>query len=378
MPDQVRHDKSKTAVKSFLRQQLERYPVRLNELDFFLQQPEVVQDMERFRALTREHSEVSEVAGLFQRFRQRENDLAQARQMQDDPEMAEMAADEITAIEADLPALEEELQRLLLPKDPDDVRNTFIEIRAGTGGDESALFAGDLLRMYTRYAERQGWRTEIVSESQGDAGGYKEVVIRIVGEGSYGKLKFESGGHRVQRVPATETQGRIHTSACTVAALAEPDEAQAVQINPADLRIDTYRASGAGGQHVNKTDSAVRITHIPTGIVAECQDDRSQHRNKAKAMQVLAARIREKERSERAAKDAATRKGLIGSGDRSDRIRTYNFPQGRLTDHRINLTLYKLQFILDGDLDEVIGGLLLARKAEQLEELEIGAGGARA
>ncbi|MDP3760246.1 MAG: peptide chain release factor 1 [Ramlibacter sp.] len=362
-------------MKSFLRQQLERYPVRLKELDFFLQQPEVVQDMERFRALTREHAEVSVVAALFERFLQAESGLAQAREMLEDPEMAEMARDEIAALEAGLPGLEEELQRLLLPRDPDDVRNTFLEIRAGTGGDESALFAGDLLRMYTRYAERQGWRSEIVSESEGEVGGYKEVVIRVVGEGSYGKLKFESGGHRVQRVPATETQGRIHTSACTVAALPEPDEAQAVQINPADLRIDTYRASGAGGQHVNKTDSAVRITHIPTGIVAECQDDRSQHRNKAKAMQVLAARIKEKERSERAAREAATRKGLIGSGDRSDRIRTYNFPQGRLTDHRINLTLYKLQFIMDGDLDEVVEALLLARKAEQLEELEIGLGG---
>lgn len=359
-------------MKTFLRQQLDRYPVRLNELDFFLSQPDVVSDMDRFRALTREHAEVSEVAGLYQRFRQREAALAQAREMQDDPEMAEIAAEEIAAIEGELPELEDQLQRLLLPRDPDDVRNTFIEIRAGTGGDESALFAGDLLRMYIRYAERQGWRTEIVSESPGEVGGFKEVVIRVVGEGSYGKLKFESGGHRVQRVPATETQGRIHTSACTVAALPEPDEAQAVQINPADLRIDTYRASGAGGQHVNKTDSAVRITHIPTGIVAECQDDRSQHRNKAKALQVLSARIKEKERSERAAKDAATRKGLIGSGDRSDRIRTYNFPQGRLTDHRINLTLYKLQFILDGDLDEVVDGLLLARKAEQLEELEMG------
>jgi peptide chain release factor 1 len=359
-------------MKDFLRQQLERYPIRLNELEFFLQQPEVVQDMERYRALTREHAEVSEVAGVFQRFLQREGDLAQAREMLEDPEMAQMAKDEVGALEAELPALEDELQRLLLPKDPDDVRNTFLEIRAGTGGDESALFAGDLLRMYTRYAERQGWRCEIVSESLGEVGGYKEVVIRVVGTGAYGKLKFESGGHRVQRVPATETQGRIHTSACTVAALPEPDEAQAVQINPADLRIDTYRASGAGGQHVNKTDSAVRITHIPTGIVAECQDDRSQHRNKAKAMQVLAARIKEKERSERAAKEAATRKGLIGSGDRSDRIRTYNFPQGRLTDHRINLTLYKLQLIMEGDLDEVIEALLLARKAEQLEELELG------
>jgi peptide chain release factor 1 len=364
-------------MKPFLRQQLERYPVRLQELDFFLQQPDVVSDMERFRALTREHAEVSEVASLFEQFRQRESALTQAQEMLQDPEMAEMAREEIASVEAALPALEDELQRLLLPKDPDDVRNTFIEIRAGTGGDESALFAGDLLRMYTRYAERQGWRTEIVSESAGEVGGFKEVVIRVVGDGVYGKLKFESGGHRVQRVPATETQGRIHTSACTVAALPEPDEAQAVQINPADLRIDTYRASGAGGQHVNKTDSAVRITHLPTGIVAECQDDRSQHRNKAKAMQVLAARIKEKERSERAAKEAATRKGLIGSGDRSDRIRTYNFPQGRLTDHRINLTLYKLQFIMEGDLDEVIEALLLARKAEQLEELEFSQGAGR-
>ncbi|MBX3652942.1 MAG: peptide chain release factor 1 [Ramlibacter sp.] len=361
-------------MKPFLRQQLDRYPVRLQELDFFLQQPEVVSDMGRFRALTREHAEVSEVAGRFAAFVQREADLAGAREMLDDPDMAEMAREEIASAEAELPVLEDELQRLLLPKDPDDVRNTFLEIRAGTGGDESALFAGDLLRMYTRYAERQGWRCEIVSESEGEVGGYKEVVIRVVGDGSYGKLKFESGGHRVQRVPATETQGRIHTSACTVAALPEPDEAMAVQINPADLRIDTFRASGAGGQHINKTDSAVRVTHLPTGIVAECQDDRSQHRNKAKALQVLQARIQEKERSERAAKEAATRKGLIGSGDRSDRIRTYNFPQGRLTDHRINLTLYKLAFVMEGDLDEVIDALLLARKAEQLEELEFNAG----
>jgi peptide chain release factor 1 len=361
-------------LKPFLRQQLERYPVRLQELDFFLQQPEVVQDMARFRALTREHAEVSEVAGRFQHLRDREAQLASTRELLDDPDMAEMARDEVATLEAELPELEDELQKLLLPRDPDDVRNTFLEIRAGTGGDESALFAGDLLRMYTRYAERQGWRCELVSESPGEVGGYKEVVVRVVGDGSYGKLKFESGGHRVQRVPATETQGRIHTSACTVAALAEPDEAQAVQINPADLRIDTFRASGAGGQHINKTDSAVRVTHIPTGIVAECQDDRSQHRNKAKALQVLAARIQDKERAERAAKEAATRKGLIGSGDRSDRIRTYNFPQGRVTDHRINLTLYKLSFVMEGDLDELIDGLLLARKAEQLEDLELGLG----
>jgi peptide chain release factor 1 len=364
-------------VKPFLRQQLERFPVRLQELDFYLSQPDVVNDMERFRELTREHAEVTEVFGVYQRFLQREQDLVQAREMVDDPEMEEMAKEEMATIEEELPALESALQGLLLPKDPDDARNAFLEIRAGTGGDESALFAGDLLRMYTRYAERQGWRTEIVSESEGEVGGYKEVVLRVVGDVAYGKLKFESGGHRVQRVPATENQGRIHTSACTVAALPEPDEAAAVQINPSDLRIDTYRASGAGGQHVNKTDSAVRVTHIPTGIVAECQDDRSQHRNKAKAMQVLVARIQEKERSERAAKEAATRKGLIGSGDRSDRIRTYNFPQGRMTDHRINLTLYKLGAIMEGDLDEVIQALLLARRAEQLEELELGMGVAR-
>jgi peptide chain release factor 1 len=356
-------------MKPFLRQQLERYPVRLQELDFFLQQPDIASDMERYRALTREHAEVSEVAALYSRYLQREKDLAAAREMESDAEMADMAREEIAAIEGELPQLEDELQKLLIPKDPDDVRNTFLEIRAGTGGDEAALFAGDLLRMYTKFAERQGWRTELMSESAGEVGGFKEVVVRVVGDDVYGKLKFESGGHRVQRVPATETQGRIHTSACTVAALPEPDEAQAVQINPADLRIDTFRASGAGGQHINKTDSAVRITHIPTGIVAECQDDRSQHRNKAKAMQVLAARIKEKERSERAAKEAATRKGLIGSGDRSDRIRTYNFPQGRLTDHRINLTLYKLSAIMEGELEEVIEALLLARKGEQLEEL---------
>jgi peptide chain release factor 1 len=360
---------SSYVMKPFLRQQLERYPVRLQELDFFLQQPEIANDMERYRALTREHAEVSEIAGQYSRYLQRENDLAAAREMETDAEMADMAREEIAAIDAELPVLEDELQKLLIPKDLDDVRNTFLEIRAGTGGDEAALFAGDLLRMYTKFAERQGWRTEIMSESAGEVGGFKEVVIRVMGDNVYGKLKFESGGHRVQRVPATETQGRIHTSACTVASLPEPDEAQAVQINPADLRIDTYRASGAGGQHINKTDSAVRITHIPTGIVAECQDDRSQHRNKAKALQVLAARIREKERAERAAKEAATRKGLIGSGDRSDRIRTYNFPQGRLTDHRINLTLYKLGAIMEGELDEVVDALLLARKAEQLEEL---------
>jgi peptide chain release factor 1 len=360
-------------LKPFLRSQLERYAQRLSELDFLLSREDIMADMRQFLALSREHNEVTQIAGRYARYRQREADLAAARELTGDPEMADMAAEEITSAEADLAQLEGELQRLLLPKDPDDARNAFLEIRAGTGGDESALFAGDLLRMYTRYAEREGWKTELLSESPSELGGYKEVVLRIEGDGVYGRLRYESGGHRVQRVPATETQGRIHTSACTVAVLAEPDETQAVQINPADLRIDTFRASGAGGQHINKTDSAVRITHIPTGIVAECQDDRSQHRNKAKALQVLSARIQEKERSERAAKDAALRKGLIGSGDRSDRIRTYNFPQGRLTDHRINLTLYKLGFIMEGDLSEVVQALLQAREAEQLAELEVGA-----
>jgi peptide chain release factor 1 len=292
--------------------------------------------------------------------------------MLSDEDMREMAEEEVASASSELQTLEVELQRMLLPKDPDDVRPAFVEIRAGTGGDESALFAGDLLRMYTRHAESQGWKCEIVSESVSDLGGYKEVVARIEGDNVYGALKFESGGHRVQRVPATETQGRIHTSACTVAVLAEPDEAEAIKINPSDLRIDTYRASGAGGQHINKTDSAVRITHLPTGIVAECQDGRSQHSNKAQALKVLTARIQEKDRAERAAKDAAERKSLIGSGDRSDRIRTYNFPQGRLTDHRINLTLYKLLSIMEGDLQDVIQALQAYEAAQQLAALEIG------
>ena len=361
-------------MKDSLRQQLERLAMRLAELDASLADPATSADMKRYRALAKEQAEAAALVSLLRQYEQRERDLAAAREMQDEPEFADMAREEIGAAEAELERLHATLQTALLPKDPDDERNAFVEIRAGTGGDESALFAGDLVRMYLRWCERKGFRTEVLSESASELGGYKEIVLRIEGPGAYGALRFESGGHRVQRVPATETQGRIHTSACTVAVMPEPDEAEEVQLNPADLRIDTYRASGAGGQHINKTDSAVRITHIPTGIVAECQDDRSQHRNKAKALQVLAARIREKERSERAAKEAATRKGLIGSGDRSDRIRTYNFPQGRLTDHRINLTLYKLQFVMEGELDELVEGLLLARKAEQLEELEIGLG----
>ena len=358
-------------MKPFLRTQLERYAQRLEELDFLLSREDIMGDMQKYRSISREHADVTAVAGRYQRYLQTEADIAAAREMLADPDMAEMAQDEITTGEAALVQLEDELQRLLLPKDPDDARPAFVEIRAGTGGDESALFAGDLARMYTRYAANVGWKVEVMSANENEIGGYKEVVLRVDGDNAYGRLRFESGGHRVQRVPATETQGRIHTSACTVAVMPEPDEHEAITLNPADLRIDTFRASGAGGQHINKTDSAVRVVHLPTGIVAECQDGRSQHSNKAKALQVLQARIQEKERSERAAKEAALRKGLIGSGDRSDRIRTYNFPQGRLSDHRINLTLYKLLAVMEGDLGDVLDALQHAREAELLAELEV-------
>ena len=356
-------------MKPFLRSQLERYAQRLQELDFLLSREDIMADMAQYRTISREHAEVTQIAGRYARYQQREADLAAAQELLADPDMAEMAQEEIQGAQDELVALEDELQRLLLPKDPDDARAAFVEIRAGTGGDESALFAADLARMYTRHAANVGWKVEVLSANESELGGYKEVVLRVDGDNAYAALRFESGGHRVQRVPDTETQGRIHTSACTVAVMPEPDAAAAITLNPADLRIDTFRASGAGGQHINKTDSAVRVVHIPTGIVAECQDGRSQHSNKAKALQVLQARIQEKERSERAAKEAATRKGLIGSGDRSDRIRTYNFPQGRLTDHRINLTLYKLLTIMEGDLDEVLQALQHAREAEQLAEL---------
>ena len=349
---------------------LSRIALAIGSFFAILGNARLASDISRLRALNREHARVSGLTERWTRLQQRKRDLAEARQMLDDPEMADMASDEIAAAESDIATIDAALQTALLPRDADDDRNAFLEIRAGTGGDESALFAGDLLRMYLRHAERQGWKTEIMSASDSDLGGYKEVVVRIEGEAVYEALKFESGGHRVQRVPATETQGRIHTSACTVAVLPEPDEAEEVTLNPADLRIDTYRASGAGGQHINKTDSAVRVTHIPTGLVAECQDDRSQHRNKAKALAVLGARLRDKDRLERQARDAATRKGLIGSGDRSDRIRTYNFPQGRLTDHRINLTLYKLGAVMEGELDDVIAALKAARAAELLAEME--------
>ena len=359
-----------------LREQIERLALRLHELDTSLSDPAVSSQPQRYRQLLREQADVSGVVQHYRAYQQRESDLVAAeallRDPQTDTELADMAREEQAQALRDLDRLQAALRQALIPRDPDDARNAFLEIRAGTGGDESALFAGDLARMYQRFCEREGWRTEVLSAHEAELGGFKELVLRVEGDGVYGRLRFESGGHRVQRVPVTESQGRIHTSACTVAVLPEPDEAEEITLNPADLRIDTFRASGAGGQHVNKTDSAIRITHLPTGLVAECQDDRSQHRNKARALTVLAARLRDREQGERAAREAATRRNLVGSGDRSDRIRTYNFPQGRLTDHRINLTLYRLGAVLDGDLGEVVEALSAARVFQQLALLETG------
>ncbi|MCB1957157.1 MAG: peptide chain release factor 1 [Rhodocyclaceae bacterium] len=356
-------------MKSSIREKLEQLGMRLAELDRWLASSEATSDMDVFRRQSREHAEIQPVVALFREFRQAEEDVATAQAMLDDPEMRELAESEIESGQGRCTDMELALQKALLPRDPDDDRNLFLEIRAGTGGDEAALFAADLLRMYSRYAEARRWQVEIVSAAESTLGGYKEVIVRIAGADAYARLKFESGGHRVQRVPVTETQGRIHTSACTVAVMPEADEVGDVTINPAELRIDTFRASGAGGQHINKTDSAVRITHLPTGIVVECQDDRSQHRNKAQAMAVLAARIKDVQVREQQARDAATRKSLVGSGDRSERIRTYNFPQGRVTDHRINLTLYKLDAVMQGDLDELVDALVSEHQAEQLAAL---------
>jgi len=352
-----------------LRHRLEGLPGRLEELNGLLAAENATRDLDRFRRLSREHAEVTNTLELYERYRQAERDAAAAKELAADASMQSFAQEELQTARAAMERLEADLQQQLLPKDPNDDRSVFLEVRAGTGGDESALFAGDLFRMYTRYAERQGWRVEIISESPSELGGYKEVIARIAGRGVYAKLRFESGGHRVQRVPQTEAQGRIHTSACTVAVLPEADAVDDVELNPAELRIDTFRASGAGGQHVNKTESAIRVTHLATGIVVECQDSRSQHKNREKALGVLAARIKDKRERELAAKTASTRKLLIGSGDRSERVRTYNFPQGRVTDHRINLTLYKIERILDGELDELVGALVAAREAEQLAQL---------
>ena len=356
-------------MKPSIAAKLESLTRRLAEVGDILSAEAATRDMEQYRRLSREHSELTPIVELFRKYVHAESDVAAAQDMLADPQMRIYAEAEIKSGREKLAEIETELQKLLLPNDPNDERNIFLEVRAGTGGDESALFAGDLFRMYARFAERNRWQVEIISESPGEAGGYKEVIARIIGKGAYSKLKFESGGHRVQRVPATETQGRIHTSACTVAVMPEADRIEDVVLNPAELRIDTFRASGAGGQHVNKTDSAIRVTHLPTGIVVECQDDRSQHKNKARALGVLAARIKDRQMREQHAKEAATRKSLIGSGDRSERIRTYNFPQGRVTDHRINLTLYKIDAIMDGDIGELTQALMAEHQAEQLAAL---------
>ncbi|MGT2472461.1 peptide chain release factor 1 [Paraburkholderia terrae] len=356
-------------MKTSMQAKLDQLTTRLAELNDLLSREDITANIDQYRKLTREHAELQPVVEQYGLWRQSMNDAATAQELLSDASMKDFAEEEIRSAREQMEKLEGELQTMLLPKDPNDERNIFLEIRAGTGGDESALFAGDLLRMYLRYAERNRWQVEMMSASESDLGGYKEVIVRIAGDAAYSKLKFESGGHRVQRVPATETQGRIHTSACTVAVMPEADEIGEVEINPADLRIDTFRASGAGGQHINKTDSAVRVTHLPTGIVVECQDDRSQHKNKDRALKVLAARIKDKQYHEQHAKEAATRKSLIGSGDRSERIRTYNFPQGRLTDHRINLTLYRLEALMEGDLDELIAALVSEHQAELLASL---------
>lgn len=358
-------------MKPSVHQRLEQLDLRLVEIDALLAEPDAASDLDRLRRLTQERAEIEPVVQAFAAWQRAQSDQETARELLADPDLRELAQEELQAAASRLEQYENELQWLLLPKDPDDDRGVFLEIRAGTGGDESALFAGDLLRMYSRYAEHCGWRVELVSASEAELGGYKEVVAHLTGQGVYGQLKFESGAHRVQRVPETESQGRVHTSACTVAIMPEADEQVDIRIDPQDLRIDTFRASGAGGQHVNKTDSAVRITHLPTGLVVECQDDRSQHRNRDRAMQVLAARLKDRQQQEAQAREAAQRKSLVGSGDRSERIRTYNFPQGRVTDHRINLTLYKLAQIMEGDLEEITTALRAEHQAEQLAELAL-------
>lgn len=358
-------------MKSSIQARLEQLVDRFEEVSALLGDPGVIADQKQFRALSKEFAEIEPIVQCFQAWRRTLDDLATAEELarEGDADMREMAEEEMTSARQKRDELDEELQRLMLPKDPDDSKNVFLEIRAGTGGDEAALFAGDLFRMYSRYAETRRWQIEVISASEGEHGGYKEIISRVSGEGVYGALKFESGAHRVQRVPETESQGRIHTSACTVAVMPEADEAEAIEINKADLRVDTFRSSGAGGQHVNKTDSAIRITHLPTGIVVECQEERSQHKNRAKAMSFLQSRLKNMEAEKQAQSQAAARKSLVGSGDRSERIRTYNFPQGRVTDHRINLTLYKLDEVIAGDLDPVIVPLQQEHQADLLASL---------
>ncbi|EGL54495.1 MAG: peptide chain release factor 1 [Pseudomonadota bacterium] len=358
-------------MKDSIKHKLESLVDRHEEISGLLADPDTMADQNKFRSLSQEYAQLEPVVSNFNAYRRTISALEDAKQMlnEDDADMREMAKEEINAAEEKIEELELTLQKLLLPKDPNDQRNIYLEIRAGTGGDEAAIFSGDLFRMYTKYAESRRWKVEVINAQEGEHGGYKEVICRIVGEGAYSRLKFESGAHRVQRVPETESQGRIHTSACTVAILPEADEIDEVDINPADLKVDTYRSQGAGGQHVNTTDSAVRITHIPTGIVVECQEERSQHKNRAKAMSVLQARIMAAQVEKQAAEEAQTRKSLVGSGDRSERIRTYNYPQGRVTDHRINLTLYKLVEIMEGELEQVIEPLINEYQADQLAAL---------
>jgi len=359
-------------MKATLRQRLDTFAERFEELSALLAEPDVIADQPRFRDYSREYAELEELVATWQEFRATEGNVeaAQALLEDSDAEMRELAELEQAEGRERLASLEEALKRLLVPKDPDDGRSVYLEVRAGTGGDEAALFAGDLFRMYSRYAEKHGWKVEVISASHGEQGGYKELISRVKGEGVYARLKFESGAHRVQRVPATESQGRIHTSACTVAVMPEADQVGDIDINTNDLRVDTFRSSGAGGQHVNTTDSAIRITHLPSGVVVECQEERSQHKNRAKAMSLLAARLKQSAQESQQREQADTRRSLVGSGDRSERIRTYNFPQGRVTDHRINLTLYKLNEVMTGELGEIIEPLLHEYQAEQLAALQ--------
>lgn len=358
-------------MKDSLLQKLEGIAERREELDALLATPEVIGDQNRYRALSQERAEIDPVVECFANYQAQGASLAQAEELlgESDDEMRELAAEEIDELKQSITTSEAELERLLIPKDPADDANTFLEIRAGTGGDEAGIFSGDLLRMYLKYAERRGWKVEIMSSNQSEAGGYKEVIAKIIGRGAYASLKFESGAHRVQRVPETESQGRIHTSACTVAVMPEVDAVDDIEINTSDLRVDTFRASGAGGQHVNKTDSAIRLTHLPTGVVVECQDERSQHKNRARAMGLLKAKLLQSERDKITNEQAQNRRNLVGSGDRSERIRTYNYPQGRVTDHRINLTLYKLGEVTEGDLDQIVEPLLQEYQADLMSEL---------
>jgi peptide chain release factor 1 len=358
-------------VKASIRSKLETLVERLDEVNALICSPEIMNDQKKFIALSKEYSKLEPVVETFNNFIRAQDDLDEAMDMinSGDAELKEMAQEELPDLKAEVSELERALQTMLLPTDPNDDSNIFLEIRAGTGGDEAAIFSGDLFKMYSRFSEKQGWQVEIVNTNFGEHGGYKEIIARVIGDGAYSKLKFESGAHRVQRVPATETQGRVHTSAATVVVMAEAADVEQIELNPADLKVDTFRASGAGGQHVNKTDSAIRITHLPTNTVVECQDERSQHKNRARAMSLLAARIMDARQQVHDDAVSEERKSLVGTGDRSGRIRTYNYPQGRVTDHRINLTLYKLDEVMNGGLEQIIGPLLAEHQAEMLATL---------